>query len=145
MIEFNLDLNKFNETINEKLKKVSPENLNRTLKLCSEKIRGDILQSMTETPRNNDVTYYSGKNGNIGHHPSLPGNPPAPDTGNLRASIHYTVETTDNGGLARIGTDVEYGKHLEFGTSRMAPRPWLKPALMNNESFVKQSILEMVK
>lgn len=145
MMEFNLDLKEFNQAMNEKLKKVSSESISRTLKICCEKMRGEILQGMADTPRNNDITYYSGKNGTIEHHPSLPGNPPAPDTGNLRASIHYTLGETENGCIARIGTDVEYGKHLEFGTSRMAPRPWLKPALDANEDFIKESLLRLVK
>lgn len=60
------------------------------------------------------------------HVPSAPGEPPAIDTGTLRASIH--VEEV--GPCVRtIGDSVEYGIHLEFGTSRMAARPWLIPAL----------------
>ncbi len=60
------------------------------------------------------------------HTPSAPGQPPNTDTGRLVASIFAEIES---GGLgARVGTDVRYGRYLEFGTSRMAARPWLFPA-----------------
>lgn len=58
---------------------------------------------------------------------SAPGDPPAPDTGNLRNSIDYelTSETTSH-----VGTDVEYAEPLEFGTTRIAPRPFMRPSLV---------------
>jgi hypothetical protein len=57
---------------------------------------------------------------------SLPGDPPAPDEGVLRNSIDYelTSETTSH-----VGTDVEYAEPLEFGTTRIAPRPFMRPSL----------------
>ena len=54
--------------------------------------------------------------------PSGPGEPPHKDTGRLRASIAHEVE----GQTARVGTNVTYGKFLELGTSKMAPRPFLR-------------------
>lgn len=59
--------------------------------------------------------------------PSPPGEPPAVVTGNLRNSI-----------LAKAGSDgsrewwvrvgAEYGVYLEFGTAKMAARPFMRPA-----------------
>jgi len=56
------------------------------------------------------------------------GSPGAPRnvTGRLRDSIFARVAP---GGLsAEVGTDMRYGAYLEFGTRRMAARPWLQPA-----------------
>ena len=53
--------------------------------------------------------------------PSAPGEYPHKDTGQLRRFVGYEV----NGLVARVGTNVEYGKWLELGTSKMAARPWL--------------------
>lgn len=116
------------------------------LGLCCEVIRSTAVEDMKNTPRNPDITYYSGKNGNIEHHPSLPGNPPAPDSGNLRESIHYTVDA-DSGEIpfARVGTDVEYGKHLEFGTTNILPRPWLKPAIEKNINKIRKLMRGVLK
>ena len=50
------------------------------------------------------------------------------DTGNLRNSITHGVEDD----TAYIGTNVEYAPYQEFGTSRMKPHPFLKPAVQNH-------------
>lgn len=52
------------------------------------------------------------------------------DTGRLRASIWNDVErkgmTTF---VLSVGTNVEYAKFVEFGTSKMAAQPFLRPAV----------------
>lgn len=59
---------------------------------------------------------------------SAAGEPPRKQTGRLRASVTYEVD--ERALSARVGTNVEYGKHLELGTRRgIAPRPWLRRAL----------------
>jgi HK97 gp10 family phage protein len=54
---------------------------------------------------------------------SEPGEAPHKHTGRLRASISHQV---DKDALkAYVGTNVKYGKWLELGTKKMAPRPFL--------------------
>ncbi len=48
--------------------------------------------------------------------------------GNLRSSLNFSVE----GDEATIGTPVEYAPYVEYGTSRMAAQPYLRPALDEN-------------
>jgi len=84
------------------------------------------------------------------HHRSLPGEPPAVDTGVLRASIiHQTtaglvVEGKVGPDIEHIraetpaGTDVEYGFYLELGTANMAARPYLRPALIRTRKIIKK-------
>ena len=48
------------------------------------------------------------------------------DTGRLRNSIAHAVDDEEE--AAYIGTNVEYGPHVELGTSRMKAIPFLKPA-----------------
>lgn len=48
------------------------------------------------------------------------------DTGRLRNSITYAVETNEK--AVYIGTNVEYAPHVELGTSKSKAIPFLKPA-----------------
>ena len=64
--------------------------------------------------------------GAVRHRASAPGDPPASDTGRLLGSIEMVL--LDGGLAAEIGTALDYGRFLEFGTSKMAARPFLRPA-----------------
>ena len=44
-----------------------------------------------------------------------------------------------------IGTNVEYAPYIELGTSNIAARPYLKPAIASNISKFKQIIEEELK
>lgn len=79
---------------------------------------------------------YPRQGGKKIHVASAPWEPPAVDTGRLRASITHGV--VDNGAAVHIGSEtaklemkgggmVNYLTYLEFGTSRMAPRPSARP------------------
>lgn len=65
--------------------------------------------------------------------PSTPGNPPGVRTGQLRNSL-----TNARVGDLRwaSGTNVSYAKHLEFGTADSPARPYMRPALRNNEAAI---------
>lgn len=58
--------------------------------------------------------------------PSAPGSPPAIRTGTLANSIQSTRMSLNHW---RVTVGAEYGAYLEFGTSRMAPRPFMAPAV----------------
>ncbi len=88
------------------------------------------------------------------HRASAPGEPPAIDTGILRASMIHTVQKTALEVIGKVGTDIEhiaakapagtdvnYGLYLELGTSKMAPRPYLRPALI----ATKKKVLNIFK
>jgi HK97 gp10 family phage protein len=81
-----------------------------------------------------------------GHQASAPGEPPAIDTGNLVNSIKTElVSSNEQSALAQVGTGVEYAEPLEFGTSRIAPRPFMRPAWDNNIEKVKETIRKIAK
>jgi len=90
----------------------------------------DVKRSMVESPRGGRV-YLRGKRRNIQHKASAPGEPPAPDTGQLVKSILW--KRTDGPGPidAKVdaGSAVLKSLFLEYGTRRMAARPAFRPAL----------------
>ena len=55
------------------------------------------------------------------------------DTGFLRNSILVDEVTSDK---AVIAPHTEYAEHVEFGTSRMAAQPYMRPALDQHESEI---------
>ena len=61
-------------------------------------------------------------------------------TGNLRNSLTHTTDAS----TAYIGTDVEYAVHVEFGTTRMKPRPYLKPAVEAHVDEYKEIALNRI-
>ncbi len=61
------------------------------------------------------------------HRPrSKPGEPPAVQTANLINSMTHEMEGYN---IARVGTNDKYASFLEFGTSKMKWRPYLRPIM----------------
>lgn len=71
--------------------------------------------------------------------PSKPGEPPNVQKGTLSRSTHY-VSPQDMGipHTAAAGTDIPYGRFLEYGTSRMAARPWLLRAALQSRAKINK-------
>lgn len=144
------------ESINEVLKKlkstqkqVVTETGKALAKSCA-MIQSTAIKSMRDTVTNPEVTYYS-YNKTKPHHPSVPGNPPAVDTGTLRRSITYKVD--ENKLVGYVGSVLQnppYGAYLEYGTTKdgkqvIKPRPWLRPAVKANLEEIKNLFASAVK
>lgn len=71
------------------------------------------------------------------HTASAPGKPPARDTSELVQSIKYTIEGKGKTIIGKVGTDTIQGKMMEFGTRRVAPRPWLRKSFEKAEGKVR--------
>ena len=69
-----------------------------------------------------------------------PGTPPNTDTGRLVSSIRSEFDRANREGI--VGTNLKYGKHLEFGTRETLPRPWLHPAF---KAYVKKLLARKLK
>lgn len=74
-----------------------------------------------------------------GHIPSKPGEPPNRDTGNLQA--HLRVEQTGPT-KAEVRSDATYAAALEFGTSKMAERPYMRPARDKMRPAIQERLAE---
>lgn len=86
-------------------------------------LRGDVVKSIQRGPASG--TTYQKYNPRRTHTASAPGQPPMTDTGRLAKNIQFDKV---NDLTATVGSDVAYAAYLEFGTSRMAARPYFRPA-----------------
>lgn len=64
---------------------------------------------------------------------------PIVKTGRLMGSITHEVNPSEK--EVYIGTNVEYAPYIEYGTSKMAPRPFLKETISEN----KEEYMEIIK
>ncbi|QFG09554.1 tail completion or Neck1 protein [Arthrobacter phage TripleJ] len=70
------------------------------------------------------------------------------DTGNLKSSIgHSDLRNVGQSGSleAEVGPTANYGHYVEFGTSRMAPRAFLGPALDRNAPAFAQALEQLAE
>lgn len=72
--------------------------------------------------------------------PSLPGEPPAVDTGELSGSGKILDESVDTRSIYVIGFSAKYARALEYGKPYLAPRPYIKPALLRNSKLYVKTI-----
>ena len=72
------------------------------------------------------------------HQASAPGQAPATDTGRLVNSIR--VDHTPGSLTASVVCGAAYGRSLEFGTRRIAPRPFLRPPLATKRAEIVAAI-----
>lgn len=64
-------------------------------------------------------------------------------TGRLRNSITHEVHRDEQ--AVYVGASVNYAKFVEFGTSRMKARPYLKPAIVEHKEEYKELVEEALK
>ena len=82
------------------------------------------------------------RRGTVEHVASVPGAPPTPDTGALRASLKWKA----TGELEiTISDGVEYGVWLEFGTENMKARPWMGPVFASWKAGKFQDLARSMK
>ena len=118
----------------EKQAKQAAADSRKFVTMASAEVERTAKRIMVESPTNPDVSY-----GKKHHHPSYAGNPPAPDTGTLMRSITHSVTVKGNEVIGEVGSliyDSDYPRFLEYGTSKMKPRPWLSASLIKCQSFM---------
>jgi len=72
------------------------------------------------------------------HQASAPGESPATDTGFLVSSIKADRKELS----ARVFSSLNYAFWLEYGTTKMEARPFLAPALFENEKFIIDKLVQ---
>ena len=73
-----------------------------------------------------------------GHFPSKPGEPPNADTRHLDTNIETKLVDTYRPSVT-VTSHADYSAALEYGTERMAARPFMRPALEKNKKQVVEA------
>lgn len=97
--------------------------INRLLFAAGEKVAVEAQIAITRGA-------VSGKN----HVPSRPGQPPNNDTGVLANNIEVVNKRP---GVVEVSSNAPYSEHLEYGTSKMAARPFMRPTRDKMEKPVR--------
>lgn len=89
-----------------------------------------------------EVSITAGSVSGKGHVPSAPGQPPNADTRQLDTSI----ETIKKSELAvDVISNAPYSADLEYGTSKMAARPFMRPATEKSRPEITNLILKAAR
>jgi HK97 gp10 family phage protein len=75
------------------------------------------------------------------HQASADGQPPATDTGFLVQNINLKIDIDKLG--ASVESNANYSAFLEFGTRKMAARPFMQPALEENRPKIRRKLSEL--
>lgn len=112
----------------KRMAKQTAKEVVRALYLIGQQVELTAEKSITEGS-------VSGK----GHVPSLPGQPPSNDTGVLANNIETTV-VAQNPPTVHVTSHAPYSAFLEFGTSKMAERPFMRPAVAKHRGKIPAEI-----
>ncbi|OGS40467.1 MAG: hypothetical protein A3K77_00520 [Euryarchaeota archaeon RBG_13_31_8] len=83
---------------------------------------------------------------NIPHKASASGEPPAIDTGQLRNHVNHEIKIDGHkiiGKVGIIGKEVaQYAAYLEFGTTKIAPRPFLYKTIFEEQKNIREILIQ---
>ena len=88
---------------------------------------------------------YARQGGRKTHYASQEGAYPAVDYARLIQGVTHDVEQDGETVTGRVGTNVIEGVYTELGTSKMAPRPWLRPSLERNKEKIHNLIVSAIQ
>jgi HK97 gp10 family phage protein len=87
-----------------------------------------------------EISITAGSVSGKDHQPSLPGQPPNADTRLLDTSIETTIE---RGNQVHVTSNAPYSAALEFGTSKMEERPFMRPAVERNRDSISRRMARL--
>lgn len=120
----------FQRGVRRALFKIGRENIRHTRKLILDKNKNGRIYNFRGRP----------------HQASAPGEAPANMSGTLMKTVKYDVRGSHQ---VEFGDQVEYGKYLEKGTTKMAPRPHLKRTVKerakNNSIALRTSVKREIR
>lgn len=105
---------------------------NTITELAADKMAKEMKNSILSGAKSGRQYYVNGAR----HTASAPGQPPANVTGELVRSIKVTKERNKS----TINISKNYAIFLEFGTSKMRPRPFIIPAFLKTKKWFSDKL-----
>ena len=102
-------------------------------------IRGEAIKSI-QTGAKSGVMYQM-YNPRREHRASAPGQAPASDTGNLVSKI---VVKQKSANVTNVESNANYSAFLEYGTSKMQPRPFMLPAFEKSKKPIINAVINRI-
>ena len=113
--------------------KIAAEELAKALYVSGKLVEKEAKQSILAGDKSGRMYHR----GTVTHRASAPGEAPASDTGRLVNSVNTEVTGLEATVSAGSGA-VKYAAMLEFGTVKIAARPFLFPALEKSKAFIRK-------
>ena len=119
------------------LRKAGPDAVHEFVTELTLDIHARAVRGIKSKPATGRI--YRKSNPNRTHTASAPGEYPMSDTGRLASSIQFELPTNRTRPQGVVGTNLNYGKFLEFKPANRGGRPWLSRAV--KESTAKADTL----
>lgn len=119
------------KTVSDKLKRMSGPEL-------EQRVGAALFAAGNQIQVEAQISITTGAVSGKGHVPSKPGEPPNQDTGTLANNIE-TVQISPL--KVEVSSNAPYAAYLEYGTSRMAERPYMRPAVERT----RPKVLELIQ
>ena len=124
----------FEERIDEAIKKIADHAEERMLEAVDE-VRNATLETLSGS-RSGRIYKVPGTG--VYYTASAPGEPPAVQLGDLRKSVKGGIEKEGKTVIGFVGSELPKASMLEMGTSKMLPRPWLRPSFEKSSDKIKE-------
>lgn len=129
----------------EKRIKLLDKNISRAVYKSANLVKNDAAYSILRGTKTGET--YTKYKPQRTHQASASGEAPASDTGFLASNITIDVSNNNFGAVGMVISSAPYSAALEFGTTKMAARPFLQPALDGSarkikEIFIKEGLLD---
>lgn len=134
------------ERIEKASKEVQAEimkELQKGLLASALKVERDAKEAIRKGPKTGRVY----KRRTVTHRASAPGEAPASDTGRLINSItSYVNKIAGLSAFVVAGRGVvKYARMLEYGTTKMSPRPFMQPSFMKNKEWIADRLNKSIR
>lgn len=100
----------------------------------TESVKTRMVERITQPPKTGRIY----KRNTVEHQASAPGESPASDRGRLVQSITTSFDAATVTGNVNVAT--EYAQALEFGTPRVAPRPYARVSLAERADEIRADL-----